>query len=293
MKRMVFSLIRFGSFFFLVTIIFWVVDLSVWDYKGNVYANDVIETGSTAENIVIGSSKVYWSFIDTLLPEATILGDGGQYNYASLTIFLELEAKGLLKNKIIWLDLADDSELMAGFGKWWYFNEAFLKYKFASFTDYPMSDWPDIIARIYVDIFTFTPNKSKPFKWTGIDEMYPRKVDEKGLNNHLTRFTQNTNEIPISKAFRNSVLRFMSDLDEIEQRNNCKVKFLILEAPNWRGNLKDYFDLFGTDRTVSLLPQTFDASEYNDGNHLNSIGALRVSKLLKHEMELEEENKLR
>jgi hypothetical protein len=287
MKKFLSGIIRFAGFFALITLTFIIIDTNTWDYRGNVYFNHVLEDDSTTNHIIIGSSKVYWSFIDTLLPDVTLIGDGGQYNYACLTMFNELEERGLLKNKTVWLALEDDSEIKAGFGNWWYFSEAFFKYRFASFFDYPMSDWPQLAARIYVDIFTLKPNESKVFRWTGIDELYEREVNDTRLINHFHNFNNNLNSVPLSKAFENSVSRFISELDEIEERNNCEVKFLILQFPNWRGNLSDYVELFGANRTVNMLPDSVNPSDFNDQNHLNSTGALKATLLFNEIKNLE------
>ena len=148
MSKLFKSISRFLVFFLLFSVVFMLIDLFVFDHRSNPYFNNAMLDNYTEEHIVIGSSKVYWHFVDSIVTDATIIGDGGQYNYGCLAIFYELEAKGLLKDKTIWLDLQDDSEIKAGFGKWWYFTEAFMKYGFASFSDYPLSDWSSLKAHL-------------------------------------------------------------------------------------------------------------------------------------------------
>ncbi len=153
-----------------------------------------------------------------------------------------------------------------------------MKYGFASFSDYPLSDWSSLIARIYVDAFQLRPYEVEDYEWKPVDQIKSRDVDEVELTRRLSRFSKNENETPCSIPFTNSVKRLLKELDAIEERNNCRVNFLLLPAPNSRGDLEEYTRLFGKERCFNMVDEHMDPQLFIDNNHLNAKGAEVISR---------------
>lgn len=252
------------------------VDWFVYDRISNAYLNQSFD--EPIEKIIfIGSSRTKWSAIDSMLPNATFLAEGGQYAYGSLITFSKLQERGLIEGKHIIIDLVESNEITNGNGKWWYFSEIFLKNRFARFTDYSIEYWPDIYCRIVKDITHFGKNEKEKFRWKALDKVRGKHPNEPNEDTVWTRKTNFNKCIePLKKEYYNVVVRFASTLNEIEETFNCKV--FIMVPPYSEMCKKDYESIFGAQRILDLSSDVnYFISDFYDNTHLNGSGALKFS----------------
>lgn len=267
----------FCAFFIVITIIFIFIDNHVFDRVSNDYYNEVISTKKINKNIFVGSSKLKWSLIDSLLNKSTILAKPGQYAYASSTVLLNLYDKNLLKDNNIFLDLEESPEIIAGFGKWWYFSETFLINRTAHFSDYGWKDRLKIGARIYKDISHFSPNHTKVFHWTPLENLKDfqhSRAQEDTLVKIKTNFKNC--KTSFSTPYRNFLIRFHKLCLEIERKTGSRVYILLPPYPE-SGCYDAYTSIFGNERVIDLTELKYDLSDFQDNSHLNSYGAFKLT----------------
>jgi hypothetical protein len=279
MKFFLKKCLLFVVFFKAIFVVLLVFDWFIYDRISNSYLNQAFE--EPIENLLfIGSSFTKWSAVDSLLPKATYLAEGGQYAYGSITVFHKLQEKGLIKGKNIILDLVARDEIKNGNGQWWYFSEIFLKSRLAKFTDYPVELWPDIYCRIVKDITHFGKNEKEKFRWEALDKVrgnHPTEPNEDTVWTRKENFYNCTQ--PLHKEYKNVMLRFASTLDEVEKKFNCKV--YILTPPYPAMCLNDYKKIFGAQRLLDLSSTVeYNITDFWDNGHLNGTGAIKYSKKL-------------
>ncbi len=267
----------------IITILYalYIVDVYFFDRISNDFLIDAVNN-DISENklIVIGSSKLKWGIVDTLLSNTTFLSEGGQFTYGSMAVLLALDENKKLINRSIIIDLEEANEISAGFGQWWYFSEAFLQYRYASFMDFPVRDWPFISARIIRDLTHFAPNHQRVFVWKSIETINKyknSKVDTLIFNKIKNDYLLGGSSFSV--PFKNSLVRINYLFNKLEIKNSCKIYVLIPPFPK-SGTLKDYEEIFGKNRVFNMATKNFVSSDFHDNSHLNKEGAIKLTKSL-------------
>jgi hypothetical protein len=277
LKKLSLFIIFFNSIFLLLVL----NDLFLFDRVSNSYLNEVLNKKTTEDIIFIGSSRTKWSTIDSLLPKATYLAEGGQYAFGSLGVFSKLKRNDLLRDKIVFIDLVQSNEISNGNGSWWYFSEVFICESYAKVFEFPLKDWASVYCRISKDIFHFSPNDREDFKWKALDKVrgkHPFEPQELAVNELKRNFKECENEI--SLHYLNLLKRFAEEIVDIKQKFNCDVYIILPPYPELC--LSEYQKIFGSDRIIDLSTTIdFKIEDFYDNTHLNYKGAFKFSNHLK------------
>jgi hypothetical protein len=279
------NVVKFLAFFLVAWLLLLVIDVLAFDRISNPYLIHVLRSRTTKKNIVIGSSKVKWGLNDSLVNDVTVLADAGQFTYGSIAVLMSLKEHNLLKGKKIFIDLEESDEVKAGFGKWWYFSEAFLEYRYSKLPDYEFTKWPLIAARVTKDISHFSPNSEETFHWTPLELRYgdtDRKASKDSIINTARIFQQCA--VQFTTPYKNSLLRLCSIIEKIEREENCQVFIILLPFPR-SGCTEYYREIFGKSEVIDFTKNDYDPKYFYDNNHLNSAGANKFSKEFENELE--------
>tara|TARA_R110000737_G_scaffold326479_3_gene340241 strand:- start:4308 stop:5144 length:837 start_codon:yes stop_codon:yes gene_type:complete len=268
-------------FFFLFATVLLLIDFYGYDRISNNYLVQALESGEVKENIFIGSSKLKWSIIDSLLSEeSTILAEGGQFAFASVGVLMKLNEHHLLDRRTIYLDLQEANEISSGYGQWWYFSETLIRYRYANLSDYPLERWPAIAARVVRDITHFGPNATQKFGWKPLEKSISHvnaKADKDSLEAFKNKFDNCLVPLPVS--YRNSLLRINTLFRKLEARANCRIIVLIPPYPK-SGCLSDYVKIFGERNVIDLTMVSFEYDDFHDNSHVNGRGAVKLTEYL-------------
>ncbi|MEQ9376681.1 MAG: hypothetical protein RIG68_15950 [Imperialibacter sp.] len=281
MRSLLKETLKFGAFFSLFATVLLLVDFYGYDRMSNTYLVQALESGEVKENIFIGSSKLKWSIIDSLLSEeSTILAEGGQFAFASVAVLMKLKEHHLLDGRTIYLDLQEANEISSGYGQWWYFSESFIRYRYANFPDYPAEHWPAIFARVVRDITHFGPNAGQKFRWRPLEKSISHlsvKADKDSLETFKNEFDNCLVPLPVS--YRNSLLRINTLFRKLEAQANCRIFVLIPPYPK-SGCLSDYVKIFGRGKIIDLTQISFEYDDFHDNSHVNGRGAVKLTEYL-------------
>jgi hypothetical protein len=271
-----YKLLSFISFFLFLYFGLALVDLFFFDRVSNSYLNHSLNHQNDSI-IVIGSSRTKWSTIDSLMPKATFLAEGGQYAYGSLGVLSKLKNSGKLNNTYVFIDLVDSDEIVNGNGQWWYFSEIFLYERLASLQDYSVTDWPKIFSRITKDIFHFSPNQYSVFQWRALDSIRTPHPDEpvREVVNDLKSKFENCDGTS-SLSYINLLKRFSVLVNLLNIKYNCRIYIILPPYPSMCK--KQYAEIFGEEKIIDLsLSVDYEISDFYDNTHLNQKGALKFT----------------
>jgi len=255
-----------------------VVDFYFYDRISNEYLIRALHDRDVKHNVIVGSSKVKWSVIDSLMEEEpTVLAEGGQFLYASAGVILVLGRNGLLRGKNVFVDFEESDEIASGFGQWWYFSEAFLKYRYAALNDYESDQWLPVMSRILRDITHFGFNHEKKFKWEPLEKSVSH------LNSHpdadsIEMAARNYRDCtkPFSKPYGNALVRIKNLFAQLEVDENCRIFVIIPPYPK-AGCRSMYANIFGTNRIMDLTEINIGMMDFHDNSHLNTRGAIKFT----------------
>ncbi|CAD5253052.1 MULTISPECIES: hypothetical protein [unclassified Imperialibacter] len=268
-------------FFFLFATVLLLVDFYGYDRISNTYLVQALESGEVKENIFIGSSKLKWSIIDSLLSEeSTILAEGGQFAFASVGVLMKLNEHHLLDRRTIYLDLQEANEISSGYGQWWYFSETFIRYRYANYSDYPLEHWPAITARVVRDITHFGPNARQKFGWKPLEKSVSH-LNAAADRDSLEAFKKEFDNclVPLPVIYRNSLLRINTLFRKVEAQTNCRIIVIIPPYPK-SGCLSDYLKIFGKGNVIDLTQVSLEYGDFHDNSHVNGSGAVKLTEYL-------------
>lgn len=254
------------------------IDFYGYDRINNEYLIHALRKREVEQNIIIGSSKLTWSVIDSLMADKpTLLAMPGQFMYASVGVLSKLAQDGLLQDKNVFIDLHESNEIVSGHGQWWYFSEAFVRYRYASLYDYEVKEWLPIMARIVRDITHLSWNTEKKFKWAPLEKSISHlnaHPDADSIKLAATNY-RNCNK-SFSRPYDRSLNRLKILFSRLEQRDHCRIFVIIPPYPK-SGCFDAYARLFGNDRIIDLASLNFDTTDFHDNSHLNSKGAIKFT----------------
>lgn len=254
------------------------VDIFWFDRTNNDYLTHVLRNRDINQCVIVGSSQLKWSVVDSLLCEpATILAMQGQFAYGTAAVVGALAEHGLLNGKVVMIDLHESDEIRSGHGQWWYFSEAFVEYRYASLADYAPQEWLPIGARVVRDLTHFSFNQDREFKWEPLD----RSISHSKItaNKDSIAYARTSFEHclrPFSKPYLNSLMRLKELFARFEEENNCRIYVLIPPYPR-RGCIEGFVQIFGMNRIVDLASLNWEYDDFHDNTHLNGRGAVKFT----------------